>query len=105
MTQYLSALALIAAACIPAMAQAECYSVYNGKEELIFQSTQSPVDLRQPIAQSVKKRFSADAHMVFTPSSDDCPIVDKTVAPVALPDAGAGAAAAAAAAAAAGNRS
>ena len=96
MVKFLSALALAAASCIPAVAQAHCYSVYNSKDDLIFQNTQSPVDLRQPIAEAVKKRFTADSRMVFTPTTDDCPVVDKTVAPVAVPDAGAAAAAAAA---------
>lgn len=89
MVRFSGALALAAVSCLPAVAQAHCYSVYNGKDDLVFQSTQSPVDLRQPIAEAVKKRFSADSRMVFTPTTDDCPVVDKTVAPVAVPDAGA----------------
>ena len=88
MVRFTSALALMAMSCIPVAAQAHCYSIYNGKDELIFQSTQSPVDLRQPLADAVKKRFAIDSRMVFTPNTDDCPIVDKTVAPVAIPEAG-----------------
>ncbi|MBF5005694.1 hypothetical protein [Diaphorobacter caeni] len=88
MVRLTSALALMAMSCIPAVAQAHCYSIYNGKDELIFQSTQSPIDLRQPLADAVKKRFTSDSRMVFTPNSDDCPIVDKTVAPVAIPETG-----------------
>ncbi|QIL79342.1 hypothetical protein G7047_05040 [Diaphorobacter sp. HDW4A] len=90
MVKFTSALALaaaVAASCIPAVAQAHCYSIYNGKDELVFQSTQSPVDLRQPLADAVKKRFTADSRMVFTPNTDDCPVVDKTVAPVSIPEA------------------
>ncbi|QNP49257.1 hypothetical protein [Diaphorobacter aerolatus] len=87
MVRFLSAALLAAAAsATPAAAFAHCYSVYDKKDVLIFQSTQSPVDLRQPISEAIKQRFSTDARMVFTPNSDDCPAVDKTVTPTGVPD-------------------
>ena len=86
MVRYLSAVMLAMVWLAPASASAECYSVYDRKHELIFQSTESPVDLRGSITEAITKRFTADAHMVFTPLSSDCPPVDKTAASQPVPE-------------------
>lgn len=85
MGKFLAALSLLAMGCVTTTANAQCYSVYDRDNQLIYQSVQSPVDLGQPIADAVSKRFSAGARMVFTPTVDDCMPVDKTGKPTPLP--------------------
>lgn len=85
MGKFLSAMALMAAGIAPTLANAQCYSVYDRDNQLIFQDTQSPIDMRQPVAEAIRKRFAPGAHLVFTPAGDDCTLIDKTAAPKALP--------------------
>ena len=54
-------------------AQAACYELYSSKNELVYRSMRSPVDLSQPLHQTVPK-FAPGAKLIFTPSSQGCEI-------------------------------
>lgn len=63
------AAALLAA---PLAASASCYFVYSGGGQLLYRSTQTPVDLSKPISSGLAGRF-AGAHLTMVPDSADCP--------------------------------
>lgn len=65
------AMGLLAAAALPTAAEAGCFYVYNPKNELVYRSTLSPVDLSQPISAGMRGRY-AGGHLTMVPSSDDC---------------------------------
>jgi hypothetical protein len=65
-------LAVAAAGALPAAASASCYFVYSAKNELIYRSTISPVDLSRPISESLRGRF-AGGHLVMIPDETGCP--------------------------------
>ena len=50
---------------------ANCYSIYDAKNQLAFQSTVAPVDLSARISQSMRERFPG-AHLVIGPDDEDC---------------------------------
>ena len=50
---------------------ANCYSVYDAKNQLTFQSTVAPVDLSTRISQSMRERFPG-GHLVIGPDDEDC---------------------------------
>ena len=50
---------------------ANCYSIYDAKNQLTFQSTVAPVDLSTRISQSMRERFPG-AHLVIVPDDEDC---------------------------------
>ena len=73
MTRSLVALLVAAAAgTLPAAASASCYFVYSAKNELVYRSTISPVDLSRPISEGLRGRF-AGGHMVMIPDETGCP--------------------------------
>ena len=73
MTRSLVALLAVAAAgALPAAASASCYFVYSAKNELVYRSTISPVDLSRPISESLRGRF-AGGHLVMIPDETGCP--------------------------------
>ena len=65
-----TALAVLAlSAC--AWAQAGCFTVYNGKNEVIYRSAQTPVDLSKPLHET-QNQLPPGAHLVFSPNNDIC---------------------------------
>ncbi|QIL69078.1 hypothetical protein G7048_00915 [Diaphorobacter sp. HDW4B] len=61
-------------------AQAACYELYSSKNELVYRSTRSPVDLSRPLHQTVPT-FAPGTKMVFTPNSQGCEIEINKVQP------------------------
>jgi hypothetical protein len=61
--------AFAALACGQAMA---CYTVYDRDNVIIYNDLRPPVDMSQPLHESLAKRFKPGASMVFN-ESPDCP--------------------------------
>jgi hypothetical protein len=70
-TRLLAPLSLAALFALPALASANCYSVYNAKNQLAFQSTVSPVDLSARISEGMRARFPG-GHLTMVPDESDC---------------------------------
>jgi len=69
-TQALLSLAALLA--LPGAAgAANCYSVYNAKNQLAFQSTVPPVDLSQRISQGMRESYPG-GFLVIVPDDSDC---------------------------------
>ena len=66
-----SCLTLLAALTAPALAQANCYSIYDAKNQLAFQSTIAPVDLSRQISDAMRARFPG-GYLVMIPGDDAC---------------------------------
>ncbi len=66
-TAALAVLALTASS----WAQAACYTVYSGKNEVLYRSAVPPVDLSKPLHQT-QGQLPAGARLVFTPNNDVC---------------------------------
>ncbi|QIL79349.1 hypothetical protein G7047_05085 [Diaphorobacter sp. HDW4A] len=64
-------------------AQAACYELYSAKSELLYRSTQSPVDLSRPLHQTVPA-VAPGAKLVFTPNSQGCEIDFNKLQPQAI---------------------
>ncbi len=62
---------LAAAAALPMAAEATCFYIYNAKNELVYRSTLSPVDLSRPISAGLRGRYEG-GHLTMVPSNDDC---------------------------------
>ena len=56
---------------LPAVASANCYSMYDGQNRLTFQSTIAPVDLSTRISDSMRARFPGN-FLVILPDDSDC---------------------------------
>ena len=69
---FVALLAVAAAGALPAAASASCFFVYSAKNELVYRSTISPVDLSKPISDGLRGRF-AGGHMVMIPDETGCP--------------------------------
>jgi len=65
-------LAPLAAALVPVTASASCFFIYGPKNELVYRSTITPVDLSRPISDSMRGRFSG-GHLVMIPDETGCP--------------------------------
>jgi hypothetical protein len=65
-------LAIAAAGALPAAASASCFFVYSARNDLVYRSTISPVDLSKPISEGLRGRF-AGGHLVMIPDETDCP--------------------------------
>ena len=61
-------LALLAAA----GAQASCYTVLDGKGQIISQTSTPPVDMSLQLHQTVPERFGPGADMVFGVADENC---------------------------------
>jgi hypothetical protein len=73
MTKSLIALLAVAAAGLfPAAASASCFFVYSARNDLLYRSTITPVDLSRPISEGLRGRF-AGGHLVMIPDESDCP--------------------------------
>ena len=65
-------LPLAALLALPSLATAaNCYSIYDAKNQLAFQSTVPPVDLSTRISQSMRERFPG-GFLVMVPDDGDC---------------------------------
>lgn len=62
---------LLSAAALAQAASAACYMVYAPNNELIYRSNRAPVDLSQPLHQTVS-RLSPGATMVFSLDEFNC---------------------------------
>ena len=56
---------------LPALAQANCYFIYTGQNQLVYQSTTSPIDLSKHIADAINARFPGD-YLVMIPDESAC---------------------------------
>jgi hypothetical protein len=50
---------------------ANCYSIYDAKNQLTFQSTVPPIDLSTRISQAMRERFPG-GFLVIVPDDGDC---------------------------------
>ena len=68
----LTALSSLAALLVlPSLASANCYSIYDAKNQLAFQSTIAPVDLSTRISDAMRARFPG-GHLIMVPDDSDC---------------------------------
>jgi hypothetical protein len=57
---------------LPSVAQAaNCYSIYDAKNQLAFQSTVAPIDLSTRISQTMRERFPG-GFLIIVPDDGDC---------------------------------
>jgi len=56
---------------LPSIASANCYSIYDAKNRLAFQSTIAPVDLSTRISEAMSARFPG-GYLVMIPDDSDC---------------------------------
>ena len=56
---------------LPSVASANCYSVYDAKNQLAFQSTIAPVDLSARISDGMRARFPG-GHLIMVPDDSAC---------------------------------
>ena len=56
---------------MPAVASANCYSVYDAQNRLTFQSTIAPIDLSTRISDAMRSRFPG-SFLVILPDDSDC---------------------------------
>lgn len=66
------ALVLVGMAVAVGSVHATCYTVYDAAGAMVFRDSQSPVDLRMRIGDSVPGRFGAGATMVMVPDGGPC---------------------------------
>ncbi len=69
--RHLAFLAITIALATPGLAKANCYSVYDANNQLISQSTVSPVDLSKRISESMGERLPG-GHLVMVPNDRTC---------------------------------
>ncbi len=67
----LPCLTLLAATLLPAVASANCYSVYDTQNRLNYQSNVAPIDLSLRISDAMRSRFPT-GYMVMIPDGEDC---------------------------------
>ena len=68
-THTLLPLALVLA--LPGLASASCYSIYDAKNQLAFQSAVPPIDLSTRISQAMRERYPG-GHLTIVPDDSDC---------------------------------
>jgi hypothetical protein len=78
-------IALLAGLALAGANAMACYTVYDGSNRVVFQSTEAPVDMSQPLHVALERRFSAGASMVFNQGATCTPV---TLAQVARPAGG-----------------
>lgn len=61
-----------AALLLAAGAQAACYTVLDGRGEILSQTSTPPVDMSRPLHQTVTQRFGEGAVMVFGIMDENC---------------------------------
>jgi len=83
----LAAMATLAtlATLTPGVAAAHCFMVFDPQQRLVYQSTEAPFDLSQPLSSGLAAHFPGH-HLVMTDSSTHCAAVDlRTRAALSLP--------------------
>ena len=71
-TRLHASLALAGVLALPGLAgAANCYSIYDAKNQLAFQSTVPPIDLSTRISQSMRERFPG-GFLIIVPDDGDC---------------------------------
>lgn len=68
LSTWLSLCALLA---LPGVAAANCYSMYDGQNRLVFQSTVAPIDLSTRISETMRSRFPG-VYLIMIPDDSDC---------------------------------
>jgi hypothetical protein len=58
-------------ALLPSLASANCYSIYDAKNRLAFQSTVAPIDLSTRISEAMRARFPG-GFLIMIPDESDC---------------------------------
>jgi hypothetical protein len=56
---------------LPGIAAANCYSMYDGQNRLVFQSTIAPIDLSTRISETMRSRFPG-VFLIMIPDDSDC---------------------------------
>jgi hypothetical protein len=69
--RFTSCLTLVAAALIPAAAEANCYTVYDAQNRLSYQSNVTPIDLSIHISDAMRTRFPS-GYLVMIPDESAC---------------------------------
>ncbi len=62
---------LVALAALPTTAAANCYSVYDSQNRLVFQSTVTPIDLSGRISETMRKLYPG-TFLVMLPDETNC---------------------------------
>ena len=70
-TRLVASSSLAALLVVPSLASANCYSIYDAKNRLAYQSTIAPVDLATRISDGMRTRFPG-GHLVIIPDDSDC---------------------------------
>jgi len=70
-TRLIALSSLVVALVLPSVASANCYSIYDAKNRLAFQSTIAPVDLSARISDGMRGRFPG-GHLIMIPDDSDC---------------------------------
>ncbi len=83
-------LAICLLVAVPVLAEANCYSVYDARNVLTFQSTLTPIDLSLRIGDAVQTRFPG-AFLVMIPDESSCREVRSDLQPRFTTQAGASA--------------
>lgn len=65
-------LAFAAAALLTTAAHAGCYTVVDGKGNVVLESSTPPVDMQYQLHQTVPYRYGKNARLVFGSSDEDC---------------------------------
>ena len=71
--------AILAACGLSMSAHAGCYSVHNRAGQLIYQSSEAPVDTRFEYHRTVPQRFGQGATLVYVNDDQRCPDVGTLV--------------------------
>lgn len=66
-----SLLPLCSLLALPGLAAANCYSMYDGQNQLVFQSTVAPIDLSARISETMRSRFPG-VFLIMIPDDSDC---------------------------------
>ena len=64
--------AILAVCCLTMSAHAGCYSVYNPAGNLIYQSSEAPVDTRYEYHRTIPQRFGQGATLVYVNDDQRC---------------------------------
>jgi hypothetical protein len=56
---------------LPGIAAANCYSMYDAQNRLVFQSTVAPIDLSTRISDTMRSRFPG-VYLIMIPDDSDC---------------------------------
>lgn len=62
---------LVALVALPTASAANCYSVYDAQNRLVFQSTVTPIDLSGRISETMRQRFPG-TFLIMLPDDADC---------------------------------